>query len=128
MNAPAYDLNERIRFNKQLTEVERAPLAERKEAAAAWLESLTTSPEWVAEKIGWLLDGSYGYGAYQAARDVITHKRMNRRAWLGQTIAALEWQCPNNYARAAWNKLSSEQQAALNAMIDREIEAVEEEV
>lgn len=118
-----FDLNERARFNDQLRDVEAAPLAERQEARAEWADALTTTPETIAERIGWLIDGSYGFGAYQLAQDVIRNKRMNRTAWLGLTIAALEWQCPSNFARQAWNKLDKPQQDKITALIMAEIES-----
>lgn len=118
-----YDMNERIRFNKQLRDVESAPLAERQEARTAWAQALREDPKMIADRIGWLIDGSYGFGSYQAANDVIRNKRMNRTAWLGQTIAALEWQCPSNFAREAWNKLTKAEQDNLTALIMAEIES-----
>lgn len=118
-----YDMNERIRFNKELRDVDSAPLTERQEARAAWLDALRNEPQIIAERIGWLIEGSYGFGSYQIAREVIQNKRMNRSAWLGITISALEWNCPSNFAREAWNKLDKNQQDNLTALINAEVKA-----
>jgi len=42
-------------------------------------------------------------------------------AALGQMIAALEWQCPADFARKAWNLLNPVEQTAVNAAISTAI-------
>lgn len=101
----------------------RPPLTERQEARSEWLDALKNTPEIIAERVGWLLDGNYGYGSHIEAQNVATNKRMNRAAWMGITIAALEWQCPSNFARSAWNKLTPEEQKAVNDAIMAEIDS-----
>lgn len=115
-----YDLQARIEFNRQIRQVESAPLAERQEARKDWTEALQ-DPALIAERVSWLLDGNYGFGAHIAAQEVAGNKRMNRPAWMGITIAALEWNCPSNFARAAWNKITTAQQEAITAAIQAEI-------
>lgn len=123
----AYEQDERRRFLAQIAAVENTPLSERKEAHREWREALTESPEVVAERIGWLLNGSYGQGSYAATLKVIGNPRMNVQAWLFRTIACLEWHCPENFARAAWKSLTDEQKSALAALIQTEIDyAVEQ--
>lgn len=46
----------------KLNAVRRAPLADRKEAQEAFYATMRDDPELVAERLGWLLGGSYGYG------------------------------------------------------------------
>lgn len=116
-----FDFSARVEFNSQIRRVESAPLTERQEARADWQEALK-DPALVCERIEWLLDGNYGYGSYEEATTTIHNKRMNRPAWLGQVIAALEWQCPNNFARQAWNKLTTDEQENITAMINKVIE------
>lgn len=123
-----YDYTARIEFNKQIREVENNTLEERKEGYKNYSDALENNQEWLAEKIGWLIDGSYGYGSYTIAREVVQNNRANKRAWLGVTIAALEYHCPNNYARKAWNNLSADKQASMNALIDKEIESALESI
>lgn len=116
-----YEQDERRRFLAGLERVEKAPLSERQEGRDAWVEALQ-APEFVAERIGWLLNGSYGQGSYAAALQVIGSPRMNVQAWLGQTIAAIEWHCPANFARAAWCKLTDDQKKTLADLIQKEID------
>jgi hypothetical protein len=116
-----YDFRERAEFNRQIQEVERAPLTERKEGFAEYLDDLKNNPALVAERIGWLLNGSYGKGSYDVARQIINSPRMNQTAALGVIIAALEWRCSNALARKAYNALSSTEQAKLNSLIKEEI-------
>ncbi len=117
----AFEQAERRRFLAELEQVEKAPLSDRKDGRTAYTEALQT-PELVAERIGWLLNGSYGQGSYCAALQVIGNPRQNVQAWLGQTIAAIEWHCPANFARAAWCALSDAQKAALAKLIQVEID------
>lgn len=120
--------NELAEAQRHLSEVERAPLADRKEAAATFLAVMRDNPGLVAERIGWLLDGNYGYGSMLMAKRVLASPRMNRSAALTHLVAAFEWRTPNAMARAAWNALTKSQQSALEiavqgAILDAEREA-----
>ena len=75
----------------------------------------------VAERIGWLLDGAYGFGAMSAAKRVLGSRRANRVAWLVQTIGAVEWRCRPASVIAAWKKLSPAEKRALDAAVKRAI-------
>lgn len=112
----------RVSFNKQIREVEHASLEDRQAARAEWLDVLQNDADTLIERIEWLLDGNYGFGACEVAREVLPNKRMNRPAWLGQCIAAVEWKCPNNFARWAWNQLPENRQVALTALIESVID------
>ena len=125
MSDYAYEMQEAREFQQQLREVEKAPLADRKEAAAEFLEAMQDDPERVGERVGWLLDGNYGYGAMQAAKRVLKNTRSNRAAQLTHMVAALDWQCPARAAMAAWKKLSAAQKAALDKEVNAVIRAVE---
>lgn len=114
-----YERNERTRFYNQLREIERAPLADRKEACREFFEAMRDDPALVAERVSWLLDGNYGFGSYQAAGEVARNTRMNRVAWLTQIIGALEWQCPQRMLIAAWKKLSPSERENLRRYVDR---------
>lgn len=115
-----YEHRELREANQRLSEVERAPLADRKEAAAEFLAAMRDHPDLVAERVGWLLDGNYGYGQMLMAKRVLGSPRMNRGAALTQMVAAFEWSSPGAMARAAWKKLTKGQQSAL----DRAVQAV----
>jgi hypothetical protein len=128
-----YEAREAAEFRHQLAKVEAAPLFDRKYAAKEFAEALHSGgrdahENLVAERIGWLLNGSYGYGSAQAARRVARASgRTNKTAQLSIMIAALEWQCPAKMAVAAWKKLSPVQQSALDNAIRAEIKSHLEE-
>lgn len=120
-----YERREFDEASRKLREVEKAPLAERKEAAAAFLEAMRDHPQIVAERVGWLLDGNYGYGSMQMAKRVLGSPRMNRSAALTHMIAAFEWSTPSAMAAAGWKKLTKAQQAALERAVQAEIKSAE---
>jgi len=113
--------------HKRLVDLRRAPLADRKEAQAAFLETMRDEPDLVAERIGWMLGGSYGHGEKQVAMRVLKNPRMNRSASLTQLIGAFEWQSPEDMSRAAWKKLSKREQAALERAVQAAIKRAESE-
>jgi len=129
----AYEEQEAADFRHQIAKVETAPLFDRKYAAKAFAEALHSGgrdehENLVAERIGWLLNGSYGYGSAQAARRVARASgRTNKTAQLSVMIAAVEWQCPARMAVAAWKKLSPAQKSALDNAIRAEIKSHLEE-
>lgn len=113
-------------FNQKMHEVESAPLNERQRARAEWAEALK-SPYLIAERAEWLLGGNYGEGAYNAAAEIMRHKRMNRAAWLGQAVAAYEWHCPPRFAREAWNRLTRAEQETITSLLNEVIARYEAE-
>jgi hypothetical protein len=121
-----YEAREANEAHRRTMEIERAPLKDRKEARAEWLEAMR-DPSLVAERISWLIDGNYGYGQMQQAKRVIANKRLNREAALCQLIARYEWMCPGNFAADAWKSLSKAEQAALSVAIAKEISDAEAE-
>lgn len=108
-------------------EVESAPLSDRQAARKDFLEALR-DPALVAERIGWLIDGNYGYGQMIQAKRIIASPRMNRRAALTHLIGMYEWMCPVDLGVAAWKTLSSSEKKELDRAIDIVIEAAEKEM
>jgi hypothetical protein len=106
-------------------EIDRAPLRDRKEAQGKFLSAMATNPAVVAERIGWLIDGNYGYGEMKMARRVVGSPRMNREAALTQLAAVYEWMCPRHMAVDAWKKLTPPQKKALSAAVEVVIAAAE---
>jgi hypothetical protein len=104
-------------YQARLRALERAPLAERKENAREWFNDLK-DPSLIADRIDWLLDGSYGYTEYWKALQVLESPRMNRVAALSIMVAALEWNTPQQIAIAAWKQLTPKQQTDLKMKID----------
>ena len=122
-----YERREIAEAHQKLREVERAPLADRKEAAASFFEAVRDRPEVVAERVGWLLGGNYGYGSMILAKRILGSPHTNRSAALTQMIAVFEWSSPGAMTRAAWKKLTKGQQAALEKAVQAEIRSAESE-
>ena len=112
-----YERRELSAAHRKLDELRRAPLSDRKEAQAEFLKVMRDDPNLVAERIGWLLGGSYGYGSMLLAKRVLAAPRMNRSAALTQMIGAFEWMAPEEMVRAAWKKLSTREKAALERAV-----------
>jgi len=122
-----YEHREFAEASQKLRSIEKAPLAERKEAAAAFLTAMREQPQIVAERIEWLLGGDYGFGPMQLAKRVLNSPRMNRSAALTHMIAAFEWSTPSAMAVAGWKTLTKGQQAALERAVQTAIKSAETE-
>lgn len=107
--------------------VNRNPLLERKENAGELGKYMATQPELVAQRIGWLLNGSYGYGEMLLAHRSVD-SRGDKVAQLTQLIAIYEWQCPATMAVAQWRKLSKKDQDTLKHAVQKEIDDYLDEV
>jgi hypothetical protein len=112
---------------RHMQEIEASPLSDRKEAAREFFEAMRDSPDLVAERLGWLFDGNYGYGEMLKARQIINAPRMNRRAALTHLIGIFEWMCPGKMGVEGWKKLTADQKKRLDKAIDIVIEAAEKE-
>lgn len=122
-----YERRELTEAQNKLSQLRRAPLSERKEAQAEFFKAMRDDPELVAERVGWLLDGNYGYGSMLMAKQVLGSPRMNRSAALTQMIGAFEWMTPEDMVRAAWKKLSASAKAALESAVQGEIASAQSE-
>jgi len=118
----SYDREEVAIHRAELQRIERERMtpAIRREIASDVLSYLK-DPETVAERIGWLLDGTYGRGAQLEALKVLANRRMNRAAILTQTVAILDQRAPHRIVVNAWKKLLPSEQAALHKTAVREI-------
>ena len=76
----------------------------------------------VVQRIKWMLDGNYGFGAYLICQDIMKNYRMNRIAALSQMIGGLEWQCSALEARKAYLSLDAAAQDRINAAIQAVID------
>jgi hypothetical protein len=119
---------ERRMLDKQLAAVESAPLAERREGAADYGRGLRDNPEIIAERIGWIFNGSYGRGAYDRAHEWLAAYRESpkRRETMIKfnlccLLAALDDACPSRMAVNQWKKLTTEQQQRLDVLLTAEI-------
>lgn len=106
-------------LHADIARVEKAPLAERKASAEEFYRDMKQDPALIAERIDWLLEGHFGEEAYRHAREVLGRPRMNREAWLIQTIGTLEWSSPQRFSILAWKKLSPPEKARLHTEIQK---------
>lgn len=117
-----YEARERADLYRQLSELETLPLSERRENREEWREAMAERPELIAERIGWLFNGSYGWGAQDRARAIVATKRGNRVAAICQLLGAVEWRCAQAEAIKAWKGLTSAQKDTLDATVTEAIE------
>jgi len=128
MNEREYQIRETDLLWAQIARIEKAPLSDRREARADYLAALNV-PGLIAERVAWLIAGHYGYGAaLTAARTLKAHASTNKVARLAHLVAALDHNCPANFATKAYYNLSAERQAAVNAEIQAEIDGAEPSV
>jgi hypothetical protein len=120
-----YEQREIREAHAQQRAVSKAPLAERKEAQHEFFEAMRDRPRIVGERIGWLLDGNYGYGSMLLAKKILHSPRMNRIAALTQMVGVFEWQCPEDMTRAAWKRLSPGEKHELARAVEHAIESAE---
>ena len=118
MSQAEYERIERERFNRDLDAPKHLGHRERKENRSEFREDCQERPDIVAERVSWLIAGNYGYGCYQQARLMLENKRMNRRSWFCQIIAALEWQITRDDAIKVWKELTKEQRDRLDGLLD----------
>lgn len=121
-----YERRELHNAYQKLVDVKNLPLAERKENKAELFEAMQKHPGIIAERIGWLLDGNYGYGERLQALRILKSPRMNREAALTQLIASHEWMVPADMTMAAWKKLTAAEKKKLDKLVKKEIRDAEE--
>ena len=107
-------------------EVEKAPLSDRKEAQKEFGEALK-DPALIAERIGWLIDGNYGYGEMLNAKRIIASPRMNREAALVHLVAVFEWRCPGRMSIEAWKRLTVAEKKMLSKAVQIVISEAEKQ-
>lgn len=121
-----YEADEARRFHRDLNRVEAADRAEKQAGAVDWFDLLGDVDE-VVVRVDWLLAGNYGFGAQQAALKIAANKRSNRAAQIGQIIAALECQCPQDMARREFLRCSPPAQREINNRINAELDKPRED-
>lgn len=117
-----YETREIQRYLAEVARIRKAPLAERKENAAAFLNALATDPALVAERVGWLLSGNYGQGAALKAHQVAASPRMNRPAALSLMTGELEWHAPEDLVRRGTRKLPPGALERASKLVQKEID------
>ena len=113
------DKNELQLWRAEVQRVERAPRAEQREAAEEFADALR-DPSLIGERVGWLLMGDYGQGAFLEARGQLDSSR-NPEALLLRMIAIAEWNATARDATNAWKSLTASEKMALDRAIQREM-------
>lgn len=116
-----YHIAEIKRHNKEIDEISNDTLIERRESETQFIKVLLFSHDQFLHSIELILNGSYGSGCYYSFMRL--SKRSNRRAWLFNTAACLEYRVPMRAACRVWNNLSPDIQNDINAELDKMIEA-----
>ena len=124
MNTEEYESREYAAWRRKITELEGAPLAERRAAKAEWTDALR-NPKLIRERATWLMAGNYGVGPLIDVRANLARRRANHIAFVAQALAAAEWMCPPREARAAFNALSPAEKTAANDAVLTAINAYE---
>lgn len=125
MTKKEYHDNEMRLLRKQLDELKNATKQEKAEAKRSLLECWNDYPKVYGERVSWLLNGTYGYGAMVEALKIADNKKLNRVAGLSQLVAAIEWQCTQAVTASAFKALPAEKQAQLSAIVQVEIDYFE---
>ena len=105
---------ERDDFRRKLESLKKLPLAERKENRDNLVDALENQLKHFIDSAEWVLQGSYGFGAYVVAKEVIRSKSMNRHSWLFTTVSALEYSVTAEMANRAWNSLDRDLQKRIS--------------
>lgn len=112
-----YEMNELIRFNKECQAIERAPLQSRQQGRTDLKDCLNNNLKHWITYIEFLINGDYGAGSKFAFERL--SKRMNRRAWLFNNVAVIEFGTSLKMACEVWNGLDTDLQAAINVELDK---------
>lgn len=108
-----YEEREAEIFANDLARAERGTPAEKRKANQQWKDALANDPALIAERVGWLLAGHYGKGAYDAAWNRVRSKYVKPSFWLLETIAALEWLVGKRAHNATLRKVPPARQHAV---------------
>lgn len=113
---------------KDRREIENLPLSDRKENYNELVKDMQNIPETVAERAGWLLNGTYGHGQMILARRALepsletSDKHSLAITGLFMYIAIYEWRVGFNYAKKAWHAVDDECRDRLAELIQAEID------
>jgi len=104
---------------QRINKLSSAPLAERQESRKDWIDAMK-NPALIEERVSWMFNGDYGADAYYAACLIMCmNAGANKVAQLGALLAGLDWNCPPDFARDGWKRLTPDQQAAVNQAVER---------
>ena len=111
-----YDRREKSVTLRGISALAKQPLADRRAAKADYTD-LMADVDRYTRTLDWMLDDNYGHGAYLLVRECLANSRMNRAAYLGALVAALEARCPDREARGAYTGLPADVREKLDAAV-----------
>jgi len=119
----SYESQEYSRYLADIKQVEAGTLAFRRHQRVLWEIGIRETPTHVANMVNLVISGDFGRGAQIAAENVLKmSKRANKVASLALIVAAIEWSCPANFARQAFNSLTDDQKQTVNSAIQAVID------
>jgi len=122
MKNQEYIHNELRLLNNQIEECGKLSKTEKQENKQLLLDTWIDTPEVFADRIGWILNGTYGYGAMYKAIQLADNKRCNRIAGLSIILSAIEYSVTSVNSVKAWKELNKEQQEKLSSLIQAELD------
>ena len=120
-----YEEGERSRFIRLLDESEQGSRHEKMAASKEFRRDLVENPDWVAEQIGWMLNGTYGQGEMVWSRELLARMATSSKHRSPVPILIVVFgqinKVPRRAAYRAWLSLAPERRADLTRMIEEEI-------
>ena len=116
-----YEEREIRMYFKKLEEVEKSPKQDRIEGFKELFDNARLNPVIISERIGWILDGSYGFGPYKIAERIVKETK-NPNYHLFHILAHYEYLTSDYYASKVYRSLTQDQKDKLNELVTKEIE------
>ena len=101
-------------------EIEALPLFDRKDNYNELIKDMQNAPETIAERAGWLLNGTYGHGQMIMSREAITSPDPVKSLFM--LIALYEWRVPDAWAAKAWREMLEDSKDKLTKLIQAEVD------
>jgi len=122
MKKQEYIIRELTLLDNQINELSKLTRIEKQENKTKLLKTWIEYPEVFVDRIGWILNGTYGYGVMYRAIQLADNKRCNRIAGLSVILSAIEYSVTNDNSIKAWKTLTVEQQEKLASLIQVELD------
>ena len=116
MNDKQYHNQEMKRAFKHYAEIQTIPRREREENYREFLEA---DPDFIAQQIEWIFNGSYGYGEMHLALNTLSMR--NPAPSLYHLVSSLNWQTGDYYSRKAWKATPKAKQDSINKAVNEVI-------
>lgn len=116
---------EQNKLDKHISWIYSFPQYDKLQNRDILMDLCRSNPDLIAERINWLLLGTYGYAEQYRALNMLKQKRSHIPLFL--FIALLEWHCPDYYARKAYKLLTKMEKMRLDNILQKSIEKFVEE-